>query len=254
MELKIDTYLEIIKDAGACLMEYQEKGFEVEKKGSAGPVTDADLAANDILKKLSAELPGSWYISEESHFDPARLDSQYTWIIDPMDGTREFVERIPEFAVSVALVRSQSIIFSAVYNPNDCLIYQVEKELHSIEDNQDLMRSTNDQICISRSELDKGLFENFSTLNLRPVGSIAYKLALVAIGRFEGVISLRPKNEWDIAGGVGLIQASKKIACDILGRKFQWNRMHKLEGVLAGSENFVKGALTDFNLYEAFKA
>lgn len=254
MELKIETYLDIVKEAGACLLEYQEKGFEVGKKGSAGPVTDADLAANNILKKLSLELPGSWYISEESDLDPAHLDSQYTWIVDPMDGTREFVEGIPEYAVSVALIRSQSIIFSAVYNPHDSLIYQVEREIFAVGDQKIPEESELNEICISRSELSKGLFANFHSLNLRPVGSIAYKLGLVAIGRYEGVISLRPKNEWDIAGGVGLIQASNKVACDVLGRKYQWNRMQKLEGVLAGDESFVKNILADYNLYADFKA
>jgi len=251
MDLRIETFLDIIRDAGTCLMEFSQKDFEVGKKGSAGPVTEADLAANEILMRLKHELPGSWYISEESDLDPARLDSQYVWIVDPMDGTKEFVERIPEYAVSVALVRSQKILFSAVYNPHDSLIYQVDHELF-VEEGPGAQKEKKPGLCVSRSELKRGLFDSFDSFSIEPVGSIAYKLGLVAIGRFEGVISLRPKNEWDIAGGVGLIEASHKVACDVLGRKFHWNRMKRLEGVLAGNEDFVKETLADHNLYAAF--
>ena len=253
MELGFNRFIEIVEEAGQCILEMSRRGdYSIGDKGKAGPVTEADLAANRILMKLKNELDGSWYISEESDLDPAKLDSQYVWIIDPIDGTKEFVEGVPEYAVSVALVRSQKIIFSAVYNPHDALDYQIEGEL-GFKAVSDKGRDNLKGICVSRSEWKRNLFEDFEDFEFHPVGSIAYKLALVARGSFEGVISLRPKNEWDIAGGVGLIQASHKTACDVLGRKFQWNRMCKLEGVLAGDDSFVRNTLATYDLHKAFR-
>ncbi|MCJ8346137.1 3'(2'),5'-bisphosphate nucleotidase CysQ [bacterium] len=241
MKLPIEKFLEVIGRAGVEIMKLSKKDdLIVTDKGGNDPLSEADLLANEILTELKDLVPGSWFFSEENEDDLKRLDQEYVWIVDPIDGTREFVKQIPEYAISVSLIRHEKALFSAVYNPNDTLEYQFKGKrgsLHIV----DQKRPYKDSVCVSRSEWNKGFFDKLeSEFDIEVVGSIAYKLSLVAQRRYLGVISLCPKNEWDIAGGVGLIEAAGMVACDLYGRKFHFNRSDLAFGIIAGEEEWVK--------------
>jgi len=254
MGLNFERYVEIIREAGDTILKMgEDENMEVRDKGGNDPLTEADLTANKILQKLQNEIPGSCFYSEELEDDKTRHTSPYVWIIDPIDGTREFVNKIPEYAVSAALVYHDKMVFSCVYNPNDSLVWQAENELQAPELMEGAHPGSPDKICVSRSECKRELFSELEKdFSFEPVGSIAFKLSLVAQGRFPGVLSLRPKNEWDIAGGVGLVEAARLTSCDVVGRKFQWNRPQKAQGVLAGKDELVRDLLADFHLEELF--
>ena len=247
MALSVKKFLEIIRDAGAAVLEIERNGdFQVTDKGNNDPLTIADLKANEILQRLQSEIPGSFFLSEESVEQPGRTQADFVWIIDPIDGTREFVKGIPEYALSVALVRRGRILFSCVYIPHHSLAYMVEGRGIVVEPVDNPVSLGGKEFCVSRSEFDKGLFKPLDDeLEFCSVGSIAFKLSLVAQGLFPGCLSLRPKNEWDIAGGVGLVQAARKSVSDIYGRKFQWNRGTALEGVVAGNDELVRSLFAE---------
>ena len=180
--LNYKVYLEIIKEAGEAVLALENKrDLHVEDKGGNDPLTEADLKANSILEKLQKEIKGSIFFSEEVKEDPNRLNADYVWIIDPIDGTREYVEKIPQYAVSVALIHLGKNIFSAVFNPHESLEYQIEGERGSLG-NRNLKNIGG--MLTSRSEEKRGLFEKIKPdFNLNAVGSIAYKLSLLAQGR-----------------------------------------------------------------------
>ena len=256
MSLSIENFLKIIRRAGEAVLEIEKDGdLQVTDKGDNDPLTIADLKANEILSELQKEVPGSFFFSEESLEEPGRQTADFVWIVDPIDGTREFVKSIPEYAISVALIRRGRILFSCVYNPHHSLAYMVSGQGLKVELVDNPVELGGLGFCVSRSEHERGLFEPLGNqLEFHKVGSIAFKLSLVAQGVYPGCISLRPKNEWDIAGGVGLIEASRKSVCDIYGRKFQWNQGMTLEGVVAGSDETVRNLFAENPLAHYFKA
>ena len=212
MSLKVENFLKIIRKAGEAVLKIEKVGdLQVTDKGNNDPLTVADLKANEILSELQNEVPGSFFFSEESIEEPGRQNADFVWIVDPIDGTREFVKSIPEYALSIALIRRGKILFSCVYNPHHSLAYMVAGKSLKVELVDSPVDLSGEGFCVSRSEYEKGLFNCLeSQIEFHQVGSIAFKLSLVAQGVYSGCISLRPKNEWDIAGGVGVIDASRR--------------------------------------------
>ena len=103
-ERELEVALEAAREAGAILRRHYEGGTEVWEKSEDNPVTLADLEADKaIASRLNAAFSGDAVLSEETIRDDARLEKSRVWIVDPMDGTKEFTKRIPEFAVSIAL-------------------------------------------------------------------------------------------------------------------------------------------------------
>ena len=104
--------------AGKIIMSYYSSHYEVQSKGVDNPVTTADLAANRVLHEtLLAAFPEAGWLSEESADDAARLQHDYIWIIDPIDGTKEFIQGLDEFVVVVAFVVQHQVEVAVTYNP-----------------------------------------------------------------------------------------------------------------------------------------
>src|SRR5438105_4333540 len=99
--------LAVVETAGEAILQIQKAGVKVSQKGHDDIITKADILANDILRtELNTAFPNFGWLSEESVDDPSRLECEYVWIVDPIDGTREFAAGIPEYAISVALVKN----------------------------------------------------------------------------------------------------------------------------------------------------
>jgi len=195
------------------------------------PVTEADLAADRLLREgLLALLPGSAWLSEESVDDPVRLDADLVWIVDPIDGTREYVEGVAEFAISVALVSAGSPLLAVLYNPALDDLFTAVRGLGCWRNGQptrvtsveDLGAAT---LLASRTEAGRGEFSVFSErMQIRALGSTAYKLALVAGGEAQAYFTRKPRNEWDIAAGVLLCTEAGAMVTDLGGDKHVFNR------------------------------
>jgi myo-inositol-1(or 4)-monophosphatase len=232
--------IEITKAAGAAIMNYYRADFDVANKSPDNPVTDADFAADTLLKeRLLARLPEAGWLSEETVDSPDRLDKSLVWVVDPLDGTKEFVMGIPEFAVSVALVEDGQPILGVVYNPAAEEMFYAERggpvffngEPATVSPRTELQGAA---IDASRSERKRGEFEPFEQmLTIRTLGSIAYKLARVAAGHCDATWSRGPKNEWDICAGVLLIEAAGGTAVDLDDAAFTFNRPRtKVNGII----------------------
>ena len=206
---------EIVRAAGATIMTYfkDRDSFSVADKTPDNPVTDADYAADTLLReRLLALLPAAGWLSEETVDSPDRLEKELVWVVDPLDGTKEFVLGIPEISVSVALVQNGLPVMAHIFNPVTAEMYVAVKgqglwvngKPATVSGRRELAGAA---IDASRSERKRGEFEPFeATMAIRTVGSIAYKLARVAAGQADATWSRGPKNEWDICAGVLLIQ------------------------------------------------
>lgn len=204
---------EALERAADALSAFVPGAVHADYKSDDDPVTEADQAVNRILRDF---LPrdGEGWLSEETADDSERSNRQRVWVVDPLDGTREFVAGIPEWCVSVALVEGGRAVAGGVCNPatGETFVGEVGKELILNGTLAQASRRTSLEgalVLASRSEVKRGEWQSFEGAGfmVRPIGSIAYKLALVAAGFADATWTLSPKNEWDIAAGVALVEA-----------------------------------------------
>ncbi|HSM58623.1 MAG TPA: 3'(2'),5'-bisphosphate nucleotidase CysQ [Candidatus Sulfomarinibacteraceae bacterium] len=231
----------ITRAAGDVIMAFYRSSFEVHDKKPDNPVTDADFAADSLLKqRLLALLPQAGWLSEETVDNPQRLEKELVWVVDPLDGTKEFVMGIPEFSVSVALVHNGAPLLGVILNPASSELYTAVRgqglrfngDDGSVSDRASLQGAVVDA---SRSEWKRGEFDPFKELvTVNVMGSIAYKLARVAAGQADASWSRGPKNEWDICAGALLVQEAGGRCVDLNGDPFTFNRPNpKVNGIIA---------------------
>ena len=239
-EREMNQLCDVMRRAGKIVLQIRKDGFRTEHKYNEDPLTTADLEANRILKEyLTEKFPDYGWLSEETCDRPERLAKRHVWIVDPIDGTKELVNGIPEFAISVALVQDDHPVVAAVHNPATGELFAAVRGQGfrpNGEINPGRYRTGNRPVILaSRTEVAKGRFKSFDGhAEIQAVGSIAYKLALLAAGRADATVSLEPKNEWDIAAGVLLVEESGGTVTDIDGMPFIFNRPNTLvNGVVA---------------------
>jgi len=194
-----------LKAAREVFSGFTAGAIAAEYKIGHDPVTEADRAVDAVLRKeLLRE--GEGWLSEESVDDLSRLDKRRVWVVDPLDGTREFVAGIPEFCVSVAMVEDGRPVAGGICNPATDELFLgaigcgVTCNGKPVRPSQ--RTSLNGALVLaSRSEVKRGEWKQFEGANfkIRPMGSVAYKLALVSAGLADVTFTLTPKNEWDVA-------------------------------------------------------
>ncbi len=186
----------------------------VEFKEGDDPVTATDRAIDTLLYRL-LPLPGEGWLSEESADDLSRRQRSRVWVVDPLDGTREFVAGIPEWSVSVGLVEDGEAIAGGILNPTTGQLFVGAIGLGVTLNGRAVAPSSattlaGATVLASRSEVKRGQWERFSgaAFTVRPTGSVAFKLACVAAGLADATWTLVPKHEWDVAAGVALARAA----------------------------------------------
>lgn len=220
---------------------YEGATYTVRDKDNKSPVTEADIEANQIIyDTLRASFPGDGWLSEETQDSPERLTRKRVWIIDPLDGTREFVHRVPEFVVCIGLVEEGTPVLGVEYNPIREELFAGACGLGVTLNGAPLRVSAHAElssarVLASRSEDARGEWDEFrADMQIEPTGSVAYKLALIAAGRADATFSLTPKNEWDICAGAALILEAGGRITDRFGQPLRFNQpTTKLPGLIA---------------------
>ncbi len=217
--------------AGEQVLKYQESGNRQWEKGTDDPVSLADLASDRLLReKLLTLCPDCGWQSEETVEEQDRLEREWVWVVDPLDGTREFLEGIPEFAIAVGLIQRGRPRLGVIYNPATGELFAgvsggpvtYQGNPVRVSEQRDPWAAT---VAVSRSEHKRGEFDEVAgAMNLRPIGSVAYKLALVAAGQVDVFYTLTPRCEWDVCAGVCLVQAAGGCATQKDGSEVVFNR------------------------------
>lgn len=215
----LERIQEALNAAARALSPFAPAAVKADQKASGrGPVTEADRAANKVLREVLIR-DGEGWLSEESVDDLERLRKRRVWVVDPLDGTLEFVAGIPEWCVSVAMVEDGRAVAGGISNPATGEIFLGSLEVGLRYNGKPAHASQRSSlegavVLASRSEVKRGEWERFrgGPFAVRPVGSVAYKLALVAAGLADATWTLSPKNEWDIAAGVALVEAAGGFA------------------------------------------
>lgn len=223
-------------EASKIIVKYYNSELDVKMKGVGNPVTDADIEADNILRDiLMKECSDFGWLSEETKDSTDRLNNEFIWIVDPLDGTKEFVEGIPNFVISIGLVRNGVPVLGTIMNPISGDLYlaykgngvQLNGEKVNISDKIDLHNLV---MLNSRTETKNGLWDLYGKYfkKVVPIGSIAYKLAMVSANQADIVASLKPKNEWDICAGHCLINESGGILLTSEGKEISYNNRKTL--------------------------
>jgi myo-inositol-1(or 4)-monophosphatase len=246
---ELEFAVDVVRRAGASILSYFRGGYELREKSKGNPVTSADLAADALLREaISREFPGDGWLSEETADSPERLRRARVWIVDPLDGTREFVRGLPEFATSVALVEEGSPRLAVIYNPASDELFTAERGRGAWHRGTPLRVSARPalegaRILASRSEMSARFLAGLrSQVTVESIGSIAYKLALVAAGRGDLTLSVRNKSEWDIAAGVLLVREAGGAVTDLAGRAVAFNRAKPTVAGLVAANPTLHGA------------
>lgn len=218
----------------AVLAPFTPGAVETQYKSGHDPVTEADRALNDLLRGRLVQDGEGWF-SEESVDDLARLSKKRVWLVDPLDGTREFVAGIPEWCVSVALVEEGRAIAGGILNPatRETFLGSLRTGVTlngrsvRVSDKNGLEDAL---VLASRSEVNRGEWGLFrdASFRIQSMGSVAYKLARVAAGLADATWTLVPKNEWDIAAGVALVEAAGGLARNLSNSPLTFNNRNPL--------------------------
>ena len=222
-QIDIQDIVTIAKEAGNAIMQIYEQDFEVEYKQDSSPLTLADKKANVIIKdglnQLSINFP---ILSEEGNDIPYedRKHWEYFWLVDPLDGTKEFVKNNDEFTVNIALIHKDTPVLGVVYAPALDVCYWAKRGEGAFKDGQRLPIKTDEQrntykIVASRSHMTDETKTFIGSINtnkekeLISIGS-SLKICLVAEGKVDIYPRLGPTMEWDTGAAHAIIKESRK--------------------------------------------
>lgn len=236
-ELAVATRLAL--EAGELLLAHLRRGLTVEHKTSADdPVTAADREASAlILAGLKAAFPEDGLLSEEATDDAARLDVRRVWIVDPIDGTKEYASGSPDYAVSIGLAVEGEPLMGVVYAPATDELFAGVVGAGVTKNGQPAAPSGRTQYVVSVSDTEfKRELHRFDLPGMMPSGSVALKLARIAAGEADVTFTMSPRSEWDIAAGHALVRAAGGDVRRRDGRAIRYNlqQPHIEQGILGG--------------------
>jgi 3'(2'), 5'-bisphosphate nucleotidase len=249
---------DIARRAGEAILEIYHQDFEVELKANGSPLTLADRAANEIivsaLQRLTPDLP---LLSEESaavDYDKRRHWQDF-WLVDPLDGTREFINKNGEFTVNIALISNSVPVFGVVYAPVPDIMYSAAREIGAFRQTASgaptgihtrpyqggavtLVASRSHasnslKACIDRIKKNEG------DVTVKIMGS-SFKLCLVAEGEADVYPRLGPTSEWDTAAAHAIVNCAGGKVVDLQGKELHYNKSSILnpEFIVQGDVNF----------------
>ncbi len=246
-----------VSEAGSIALRHFQKGGRRWQKGPGQIVTEADIEIDQALHDiLIGARPDDGWVSEERPDDGSRHRCQRVWIVDPIDGTRSFAEGTPEFAISIALAEQGKPVLASVFNPATDEHFQAMAGQGATIGQLKLSPSDHLEIdgaklLVSSSETKKRRWpEQMPAAKFTTIGSLAYKLALVAAGRFDGLVSLRPSNDWDLAAAALLIREAGGWLGDASGQPLVLNGPTlRHEGlVAAGTEKLYSSLVSQLEI------
>ncbi|MEH6525798.1 MAG: 3'(2'),5'-bisphosphate nucleotidase CysQ [Sneathiella sp.] len=220
-----------VREAGDIARRYYNGNVESWEKKPGDPVSEADLAIDSFLKeRLMTARPDYGWLSEETADDSSRLEKSRVWVVDPIDGTRSFIAKKPEFTICAALVEDGLPILGIVYNP-------ILEEFYEAESGQGAFLNHEKITCNTRTDLDgatlltsrktfewHGWIEEVPGASFSHVNSIAYRMVKVASRHVDASLSFAAKSDWDIAAADIILSEAGGLSTTTSGDPHFYNR------------------------------
>jgi myo-inositol-1(or 4)-monophosphatase len=221
-----------VEAAGALALASFRTELKVTRKPDGTEVSEADLAVDALLKReLLGPRPDYGWLSEETPDDAKRLALRRVWMVDPIDGTNAFLRHVPEWTVSAALVEDGVPVIGIVFNPAKGEFFHAIRGHGAFLNEAPIHVSDKSTLEGARLIASGGLFkkpiwkEPWPEVQSSWVNSVAYRLALVAVGRADATISLSAKSEWDLAAATLLVEEAGGAITDHRGEALRYNRV-----------------------------
>ncbi len=245
----IKQLIEISKEAGEAILEVYNTDFDYQIKEDLSPLTKADTLSNNIIReRLKVLTPDIPILSEESCNIPLSIRSQWNqyWLVDPLDGTKEFIKRNGEFTVNIALINNNEPVFGIIYIPVTNHLfwgstvhgaYEIKNRMNPIK----IYASTKNtkKVAASRSHGNKvinNLLEKLDTYTIVNMGS-SLKFCLIANGEIDIYPRLGPTSEWDTAAGEAILKSAGGSVIDLELRNIVYNKKNLLNPNFIAANN-----------------
>jgi len=223
-KIDLEIVVKIAKDAGDAIMKIYDKDFQIDYKDDKSPLTEADTKSNEIIcEALARAYPEIPILSEENKAAEyaVRKNWEYFWLIDPIDGTKEFIKKNGEFTVNIALIHKNSPVLGVVYAPALGDMYQAKKGEGAFKNGEKLPLQTNPDlkekmsVVASKSHLSDETQAFIDTLDTKEIEQVSkgssLKLCMVAEGEADIYPRLAPTMEWDTAAADAVVRESGKM-------------------------------------------
>ncbi len=227
----------VTEEAGRIALSYFSRDISVWDKSPNNPVSEADIAVDTFLRTtLMQNRTGYGWLSEETEDQPERLRCGRLWIVDPIDGTRAFLAGGDDWGISVALVQDGKPIIAAFYAPVKDAFYFAERGRGVTKNGLNITVSSQSKLAEARLMGDPAAFRSTTywptpwpeTMFSEQANSIALRICQIADGQFDCCVTLRPKNDWDVAAADLIIEEAGGLLTTGTGKKLIFNREHPL--------------------------
>jgi myo-inositol-1(or 4)-monophosphatase len=243
------------REAGRIASGFFRSGLKtsarVWSKGGGSPVTEADMAVDAFLKgQLSKRLPAAGWLSEETADDPARLDRDLVWIVDPIDGTRAFLAGIHDWSISIALLGRGRPILGIVYAPAHNALYEARRGQGATRDGKRIEVAPASRLLGVSVAGPKGLVDRLEAsvgaLKRPPrIPSLALRLARVAEGAVDTGLVSANSCDWDIAAGDLILEEAGGLLTRLDGTPPDYNQADPIHGELMAAPRQLHPALIE---------
>jgi myo-inositol-1(or 4)-monophosphatase len=219
-----DAVAAIAKEAGALALRRQSEDFRRWEKTPGTPVCEVDLEIDRLLHaRLTALLPDAGWLSEETQDSPERLAAKRLWVVDPIDGTRDYVRGRTGWAVSVALIEDGQPMVGVLDAPARAEHWRADRSCGATRNGETLRVTPRNMLAGARVPTDQLSKVDADLVMVAKPNSIALRIAMVAAGEADLLATLRWGHEWDIAAAVLIAREAGANVTDALGAPLGFN-------------------------------
>ena len=251
----IDLLADAVRSAGKIALKFFSGQYRRWSKPGGSPVTEADLAIDAFLKEeLRRARPDYGWLSEESLDDPARLQVRRVFIVDPIDGTAAFMKGRPHFTICAAVVVDNRPLAGVVFNParDECFTAQAGQGAYLNGAPIHVGGRTEIEGCKLLG--NRSLFAGWPPMQIETFSSIAYRVALVASGQFDAMVSLTSKRDWDLAAADVILAEAGGRLVDWDGKPASYNSPAAIQGAtIAAGPGLIHPLLTELREKNSLK-
>ena len=231
---ELDIAIKAAKEAGDAILEIYQRDFDTHTKKDNSPITEGDLKSNEIIKKILSETE-HMILSEEEDDDLSRLSENMVWIVDPLDGTSDFIDKTGEFTIMIALIKNKKPILGVIGWPTEKTFFVAQKgsgafrysndEWHkiSVTSISELSKCRTVGSRHHLSDREKSFIKKLGIEDFTSIGS-SLKVGKISSGEAEAYITTTNKmKEWDSAASYCIISEAGGKMTDMLGNDITYN-------------------------------
>lgn len=260
---ELDIAIQAAKDAGDAILEIYQGEFETSTKDDNSPITDADLKSNEIIKKILSQTE-YMILSEEDKDNHSRLSQDVIWIVDPLDGTSDFIDKTGEFTVMIALIKNKKPILGVISWPTEKTLFVAQKGSGAFRYSNNewkkisVTKVSNLAECKAvgsrhhLSEKEKSFIKKLGIKDFTSIGS-SLKVGKISSGEAEAYITTTNKmKEWDSAASYCIISEAGGKMTDMLGNDLTYNNKEvgHQNGILATNRLIHEKIINEFKKLE----